>query len=267
MLIRVSTFVDDLDHLPAVVALSQMKMALLRGVSYLDGGWASLVAGLWSAASSSGATIRVHERATGIQAMPGGWEVALAGGETLPSSAVVIASGSPAAARKLLPVDPGWPELGPPVTAACLDLGLRGRGPALMFGIDEPVYLSRHSPPGDLAPSGGSMVHVLRYGARDTAADRAQLQRYVRLAGVTDSQIVEERFLADMVVTHLLPTPERGLAGRPDVASAGLDRVYLAGDWVGPTGWLSDAATASGRRAGSLAARSSPVAPAFQSVA
>jgi hypothetical protein len=30
--------------------------------------------------------------------------------------------------------------------------------------------------------------------------------------------------------------------------------LYLAGDWVGPSGWLSDAAMASGRRAGLLAA-------------
>jgi len=30
--------------------------------------------------------------------------------------------------------------------------------------------------------------------------------------------------------------------------------VYLAGDWVGPSGWLSDAAMASGQHAGLLAA-------------
>jgi phytoene dehydrogenase-like protein len=256
MFIRVSTYVADLAHLPADLAISQLRMGLFRGVSYLDGGWASLVEGLTVAASAAGATIRAHQPATGISAVPGGWEVALAGGEVLPASAVVIAAGGPSTARQLLPIDPGWPDLGPPVTAACLDLGLQGHRPALVFGVDEPVYLSRHCPPGDLAPSGGSLVHVMRYGARQAGLDRAELHRYARLAGITDGQIVEQRFLADMVVTHLLPSIEQGLSGRPGVTSSGAEGVYLAGDWVGPTGWLTDAAMASGRRAGELAAES-----------
>jgi phytoene dehydrogenase-like protein len=253
MFIRVSTYVADLEGLPADLAICQLKMGLFRGVSYLDGGWASLVEGLSRAAQATGATIRPHQSATGISAVPGGWEVALAGGEALPASAVVIAAGGPATARNLLPADPGWPELGPPVTAACLDLGLRGHAPALLFEVDEPLYLSRHCPPGDLAPRDGSLVHVMRYGARDAGLDRAELHRFARLAGITHDQIVEERFLADMVVTHARPSPERGLPGRPAVTATGAPGVYLAGDWVGPTGWLTDAAMASGHRAGRLA--------------
>jgi len=232
MFIRVSTYVPDVEGMPADLAISQLKMGLLRGVSYLDGGWVSLVEGLSSAASAAGATLRTHQPATGISAVPGGWEVALAGGQALPASAVIIAAGGPAVARKLLPVEPAWPELGSPVTAACLDLGLRGRRPALLFGVDEPLYLSRHCPPGDLAPPGGSLVHVMRYGAHQAATDRAELESFARLAGITDDQIVEERFLADMVVTHLLPTPEQGLAGRPGVSSSGSKGCT----WPG-TGW------------------------------
>lgn len=98
-------------------------------------------------------------------------------------------------------------------------------------------------------------MHVMRYGARDAHLDRSELHVYARVAGITDDHIVEERFLADMVVTHLLPSPDQGLAGRPEVAVTGAEGIYLAGDWVGPTGWLADAATASGERAGTLAAR------------
>jgi phytoene dehydrogenase-like protein len=267
MFIRVSTYVADLEGLPADLAISQLKMGLFRGVSYLDGGWASLVEGLSSAASAAGATIRAHQPATGISAIPAGWGVALAGGEVLRATAVVIAAGGPAAARKLLPVDPAWPEFGPPVTAACLDLGLRGCQPSLLFGVDEPFYLSRHCPPGNLAPEGGSLVHVMRYGARHADLDRTELRRYARLAGITDDQIVEERFLADMVVTHLLPSPEQGLGGRPGVTSTGAEGLYLAGDWVGPVGWLTDAAMASGCRAGTLAARLTAAAPTYPRVA
>jgi hypothetical protein len=95
----------------------------------------------------------------------------------------------------------------------------------------------------------------MRYGTRDATLDRAELRGHARLAGITDDQIVEERFLAVHVVTHLLPRPEQGLAGRPEVAVPGAEGMYLAGDWVGPSGWLSDAAMASGQRAGTLAAR------------
>lgn len=251
---RVSTYVADPEHLPADLAISQLKMALFRNVSYLDGGWASLVEGLSTAARMAGATVRAHQPATGISAAAGGWEVTLASDEVLRASAVVIAVGGPAGTRKLLPADPDWPELGPPVTAACWDLGLQACRPAAMFGVDEPLYLSRHCPPGDLAPRGGSLVHLMRYGARDAGQDRAQLRTYARRAGITEDHIVEERFLANMVVTHLLPSPEHGLAGRPAVTSAGPEGLYLAGDWVGPTGWLADAAVASGHQAGRLAA-------------
>ena len=253
MLVRVTTYVTDLRAMPADFAISRLKGAR-RGVSYLNGGFASLVQGLSAAASAAGASIRAHHAAAGIGAVPGGWEVALADGEVLPASAVVVAAGGPAEARALLPVDPGWPELGTPVTAACWDLGLRGPHPSVVMGLDQPLYLACHCPPGDLAPPGGSVVHVMRYGAREEALDRAELHRFATLAGVTEDQVVEQRFLALHVVTHVLPGPKHGLAGRPGVAVPGPPGLYLAGDWVGPSGWLSDAAMASGQRAGMLTA-------------
>ncbi|MDE3202905.1 MAG: FAD-dependent oxidoreductase [Acidobacteriota bacterium] len=264
MAVRVSTYVADLGALPADLAITQLKLGLLRGVSYLDGGWASLVDGLASAVSAAGGTIRRHQTVTGINAVPGGWEVALSDGEDLRAAAVVVAAGSPAASRRLLGIDPGWDNIGPAVRAACLDLGVRGLRLPLVFGLDQPLYLARHSPPGDLAPEGGSVVHVMRYGPRDADTDRRELRDHARLAGVGDDHIVEERFLADMVVTHLLPDPRSGLAGRPGVVVA--DGLYLAGDWVGPTGWLADAAMASGRHAGTLAAGAGIGRPAYHRV-
>jgi phytoene dehydrogenase-like protein len=261
MLIRVTTYVTDLESMPADFAISRVKGAR-RGVSYLDDGFSVLVEGLSSVASAAGATIREHQAVAGISAVPGGWEVALADGELLPAAAVVVAAGGPGTTRELLPIDPGWPEFGPPVTAACLDLGLRGRCPSAVIGVDQPLYLARHCPPGNLAPAGGSVVHAMRYGARNAELDRAELHRFVTLAGITDDQIVEERFLAVHVVTDVLPRPEDGLTGRPAVAVPGSRGLYLAGDWVGPSGWLSDAAIASGQHAGLLAAGAPAEEPA-----
>jgi len=251
---RVATYVADLDRLPAEVAASQLRSALVRGVSYLDGGWSTLIEGLATAATGAGVVIRPHDAAVGISGAPGGWEVAMAGGRSLRAGAVVVATGGPASVRKLLPADPGWGELGPDVTAACLDLGLEGRRPPIVFGLDSPLYLSPHSPPGNLAPKGGSLVHVLRYGCRSGHADREELWDLAGLAGITREHVVEERFLARMVVSHALPSPEMGLRGRPGTAVTGAPGLFVAGDWVGPIGWLADASMASGRSAGRLAA-------------
>ena len=254
-LIRVATYVADLEALPADLALAQLRTALGRGVSYLDGGWRTLVDGLSAAACGAGAVIEPRQAVSGIHGTAGDWEVSLAGGGTRRAAAVVVAAGGPVATRRLLPVDPGWGALGPEVTAACLDVGVAGHRPPVVFGLDRPLYLSPHAPPGNLAPAGASLVHVLRYGAGDARGDRRELRDLARVAGVDDERVVQERFLARMVVSHLLPTPAQGLAGRPGVAVEGAPGVLVAGDWVGPSGWLADAAVASGRRAGLLAAQ------------
>ena len=47
-----------------------------------------------------------------------------------------------------------------------------------------------------------------------------------------------------------LPTAESGgFAGRPGPRVPGLEDLYLAGDWVGPEGFLVDASAASARSA------------------
>ena len=64
-----------------------------------------------------------------------------------------------------------------------------------------------------------------------------------------------QRFLPRIVVVTSLPAPGAGLAGRPPAAVPGAPGVFVAGDWVGPEGWLSDCSLASGAKAGQLAAR------------
>ena len=172
---------------------------------------------------------------------------------TLRAASVVVAAGSPAAARALLPDAPPW-ELGAPATAACLDLGLR-RVPATMvaYGLDQPVYLSTHSPNAHLAPRGGAVVHVMRYGARTSSEDRDQLWALARRYGVDERDVAVQRFLHEMTVCHALPRPGPGLLGRPAIDATGTAGVFLAGDWVGAAGLLADASLASGEAAGRAA--------------
>jgi len=67
--------------------------------------------------------------------------------------------------------------------------------------------------------------------------------------------VVEARYLHRMTVVSAAPTPViGGLAGRPTVVDTGHHNVLIAGDWVGPSGFLSDASLASGEQAGRIAA-------------
>ena len=175
--------------------------------------------------------------------------------ETWSAGAAIIASGGPAAAIGLLGGDPGWGDLGEPVTAACLDLGLtRPPERPVVFGFAEPLYLSTHCPPADLAPEGGAVVQLMRYGARDAATDRSTLTELATGAGIASDTIVEQRFLAHMHVAWSVPTADRGgLPGRPDALVPWHKRVFVAGDWVGAVGLLGDAAIASGAAAAATA--------------
>jgi len=252
-LIRVATYAGDLDLVAADAAVAQLQLAL-EGVVYLDGGWQSLVDGLVAAARSGGVRVIEGERATALQAGTDGASAVRTPAGTLRVASVVVAAGSPAAARGLLPHAPPW-QLGAPATAACLDLGLR-RVPAtrVAFGLDQPLYLSTHSPTARLAPPSGAVVHVMRYGARTSPEDKAQLWALARRCGIDQRDVVVERFLHDMTVCHALPRPGSGLAGRPAIDATATPGVFLAGDWVGTAGLLADAAMASGEAAGRAAA-------------
>lgn len=261
-LVRVGTYTADSDTVSADVAVNQLKAAL-AGVTYLHGGWAQITTGLRAAAPG---VRSVTGSAQGVEAGPEGPVVRTALGPVT-GRRVVLAAGSPAAVATLLPdgAPTSWSALGPPVMASCLDLGLR-RPPEIRswFGVDRPHYLVAHAPGADLAPEGMSLVHAMRGLHHDetTSANElsADLHALARRAGITDDEVVIERYLHRMVVVSASVTPAGGgLAGRPGVHDSGLDGVLIAGDWVGPVGWLADGSLASGEAAGAAAAREAGV--------
>ena len=275
--IRTATYCDDLSVLSADAAISQIQVALGAGVRYLDGGWAQLTDALRTVAEGSGATVITGTTTTRIERTTdeggngvGQWILravpdADARGATAAvwrAPAVVLATGGPDAAIGVLPEGAtrqslGWGGLGPRATAACLDLGLR-RAPTHPFvmGIGQPLYISQHCPPADLAPAGHTVVQAMRYGARSSSEDRDQLWSLALIAGIEKADVVVDRFLHEMVVTSGIPTAESGgLAGRPPVAVPGHRGVFVAGDWVGPIGMLADASLSSGEASAHAAAR------------
>lgn len=252
-LVRIATYCGELDSFSAAAALTQLQLAL-RGVLYLDGGWQQLVDALIERCIEAEVELRFDAgvRALG-RADAARWAVELDEG-TIACEQLILA-GSPTLADRLLgPLlgGSGFAANTQPITAACLELGLRGAwpGPTAILNLDEPIYLSVHSNVAALAPAGHTLVSLAWYrracDQHTPAADlRARLERVARrwLPDFEPARVVEQ-FLPDITVAHDRPQAARGgLQGR---ASALVEEgLHLVGDWVGERGQLLDAVLAS----------------------
>lgn len=272
-LIRLVTYAHDPARQSAGAALAQLQMST-AGVYYLDGGWQMLVDGLRRAAEESGAQIVAGTPVTAIErerdeTVRG---VRLADGATCAAASVLVAA-SPSVARALVEGSGGtvlheWAEAAIPVRAACLDLAL-GQLPqprvTFALGIDTPLYFSVHSAAAKLGPEGGAMIHVAKYlGSSAAVAPNAVERELEELLDLVQpgwrDVLIERRFLSNMLVSNALVTAAQGgAAGRPGPEVPGIRNLYVAGDWVGPEGMLSDASLASARRAASLILSAAPL--------
>ena len=188
-------------------------------------------------------------------------------GARIPASTVLLAVDPQTAAE--LVEDPAitssWTALRP-VTAACLDVALK-RLPhpknTFALGVDSPLYLSVHSAFSQIAPKGGALIHTAKYlkdqsvGAADDfdssskrrggmSEDERELENLLdRVQPGWRDELVHRRFLPNMTVANALITPG---AQRPPFSTP-IRGLYIAGDWVGTEGLLSDAALSSARGA------------------
>lgn len=245
--VRVTTFVADQESLSADVAATQLKIGLAPGVRYLKGGWQSLVDALVAKAEQTGARLRTRAGVRVLHREAGGWTVAL-DEEALHAHLLVVAVGEPGDVTKLLgekaPAAPG-----PAAEVSSFDLGLRRlprRTHRFALGVDKPTYVSRHSPPDQRE---GVLLSLASYARepRQALEDLADIVQH----GWRE-QVIFERFLPRMVPVSAIATPGTGgLAGRPAIDRG--EGLYLAGDWIGPEGWLVDAALSSGAAAAAAA--------------
>ena len=244
MAARTATYQSNMDQLDARVGVAQTVSAMTDGVRYLDGGWRQIVDALRTCASNAGATFETDAKVSSLAEVDDGDAVILAAGG--PRQVVSVLGGRSDVARR-------WAEEAIPVLAASLDLGMtRLPRPERRFvlGVDSPLYLSVHTPSAKLAPGDSEVVHVLHYDI--SAGDvRADMEKFLDAAQPGwRAEVVVERFGRSRVVAHAAPLPGRGsLMGRPGSAIPDCAGVFVAGDWVGPTGLLADAALASGRAA------------------
>lgn len=255
-IIRLVTYTHAPDLIDAKAALDQLSLSL-GGVLYVDGGWAKLAAGLAASATAAGAVIRAQSSVTRVAREEAGWKISCPGIEDHLASTVVLAI-APEEAVTLVDQSRDLAAIvqrTKPVRLMCLDLGLSKlpRSEATFaLGIDQPTYFSVHSAFAQLAPSGGAMVHVARYLApeespRPTHFDDLEQLTDLLQPGWRDVEVRRQR-LAGIVVSHDFPHFEaRGKRGPIAVLDA--PGLFLAGDWIGSEGMLSDASAASARAA------------------
>jgi phytoene dehydrogenase-like protein len=263
-LIRLATYSDRADVADARLALAQMKIAL-RGAIYVHEGWQRIVDSLRNTAVTSGVNFVSSSRIVGVDVDAGRVRSLRLGGLELdadrvdtmaiayPETAPDRVEGAPLPAENvILAVDPvtaseltGQTWNAQPVTAACLDVALRKLPhPKRTFalGIDRPLYYAVHSAWAQLAPKGGAVVQTVKYGQGEEKELEALLDR---MQPGWRNYVVHRRYMPAMIVSNALVTPD---APRPPVTT-GVRGLYLAGDWVGDEGLLSDASFASARAA------------------
>ena len=260
-LVRTSTYSADTCLLDAGAATMQLRVAS-HGVLYLDHGWSSLVAGLagviplarWRdpARHERRRRRRTNDRADGVR---------LVDGRTLGAAAVVLAVNDPRKAAGLLTGDAAARigavgDASIPVRMAHLDVALRplpsSRFPNVL-GIDEPIFVTVPSDVADVAPAGGGIVQVARYlrPGEERLDHRAGLEAVLNAhqPGWRDD-VVDARYVPRSPVTgDHARVATHGVTGRATARAAGVERLALAGDWIGPTGMLGDAAILSGAAA------------------
>jgi phytoene dehydrogenase-like protein len=270
-LFRLATYCDRPDLQSAAAALRHLRLAL-RGVIYVDEGWQKIVDALHSSAVAAGVNFVTSSRIVGVDIADGAVKgIELGGlemettkdtltavalpnldqeeqGTRLPADTVILAV-DPATAKELVPAL-DLPKL-TPVIASCLDVALsRLPNPSRLFalGIDQPLYYSVHSAYAQLTPSGGALIHLAKYGGNSSSEPELEALLDTMQPGWRDI-VVHRRFLPSMIVSNAIAEPQRdGAARRPSPATS-IRGLYLAGDWVGDDGILSDAALSSARAA------------------
>jgi len=259
-------YTSALDLVSAEVFVDKFQRALKHPVHYVDGGWQVLVDGLRAAAERAGVRIISDAHVEAVEL--GGARargVRLRDGNLVQASAVVVATGPRDAARL---VDGGDDQSLHrivnglvPTRVACLDVALE-RLPfpdrPVVQDLDGPRFMTTQSLYSRVAPEGGALIYTFKQldprRPGDPREDERDLEELLDAAqpGWRDV-LIKRQYLPRIEAVGALPTASGGgFAGRPGIEVPGLDNLYLAGDWVGPEGFLVDASVASAKRAAQL---------------
>lgn len=241
-LIRLNTYVADLDKLTAEVGCRQMQLSLQQGVLYLDEGWQKLVSELSTILKHHQGEIKCKTAVSSIRPVNGFWQIECAKRQGAQYNAVLVALPYQQYQKLLAPLKPNMPAE-QVVFGASWELGLsRLPKPNRLFalGLDRPYYFSVHSASTDLAPKGQHTVHVAKYLPEDESGSTIEIKQELEKWLETiqpgwRSALITERFLPKMkIISHLTTRSREELVHD-------LPGLAIAGDWCSDTHILCDA--------------------------
>ncbi|WHY86118.1 FAD-dependent oxidoreductase [Neobacillus novalis] len=256
---RLTTYTSAPTVQRAKPVLKQVKRSL-NGVLYVDGGWETIIQKLKNQAIEAGVEffnsknvieIEHHEQSQSIRCSDG--EVYTVPDCIItapPKEALNMINGSDHTSLRT------WAEQAIPVTACCLDLGIKKLpNPKNQFvlGLDQSLFFTNQSRAAKLSEDGTIVVSLVKYHnpieqSIHRQADKEQLEAAMDLLHPDwRKDVVEQQFLPKMTVVHDFPHLKR--SGNPGPAIPQMKGIYIAGDWCGHEEVLADAAVASGKRA------------------
>lgn len=253
-LARVSSYTNAPSEVRASATLEQIRFGI-AGVIYVDGGWASLIVALADAAVEAGAELAISTPVERVAVEGRRTRVVLANGAEHVADATLLALG-PNEAAALAPSVASlkqYAEDAIPVRANTLDLALErmpDRAKDFVLGIDRPTYFSLHSKAGKLAPEGGAVVHVAKYLPTNEKPGHDAITELEEIADIAmPGWRPLEKKRQELRGMPVVNAQVRADKPRPGVELADAPGLFIAGDWVGAEGMLSDAAAASGAEA------------------
>ncbi|MFD2611423.1 phytoene desaturase family protein [Paenibacillus gansuensis] len=261
-LLRTASYAMAPELQTAGPVLKQLQRSL-KGVFYVDRGWGSIVEQLRGIALSHGVECAVGWKASSVEQENGRVRsVTNAEGTRIPAANIIITA-PPAAACKLIADSEQtalhrWAKQAVPVTAACLDVGLRSLPKPdhnFIYGLDQPVFLTDQSRSGKprsavMSEDGTHSVSLLKYQGPqpDAKRDELDLEAVLDLAQPGWRELTAARqYLPKMTVVHDFPHMNRTELPGPAVPE--IQGLYVAGDWVSHGELLVDASAASAKRA------------------
>ncbi|RAT95482.1 NAD(P)/FAD-dependent oxidoreductase [Brevibacillus sp. Leaf182] len=259
VLARGGTYVQAPDLQVAGPLFRQMQRSI-TGVYYLKKGWGSLIEEMCSEARRLGVEVITGRKVKSVEYDDGRVQrVRCENGETIEVPYVILTT-SPQIASCLVPSVERtslqtWEQQAIPITAACLDIGLR-RLPApqhqFVYGIDQPVLMINQSRIKGLELSENDDVQVFQLikfqvQGSDAQGDRRQLEQAMDLVHPGwRREVVAEQYLPKMTVVHDFPHMKR--VENPGPAVPQIKGLYVAGDWVSHGEYLAGGAAASAKR-------------------
>ncbi|MEK5641549.1 dehydrogenase [Paenibacillus rhizosphaerae] len=260
VLARGGTYVQAPDLQVAGPLFKQMQRSI-KGVYYVKKGWGSLVDQLCKEALRLGVTLLPLKKVRSVEHRNGQVQhVQCADGEVIDVSHVILTT-SPKVFLKLIPHAEHtslklWEQQAIPITAACLDIGLRSLpNPKYQFvyGVDQPILMVNASRVKGLELSDDGDIQLFQMikflgQSSDPQEDRKQLERAMDLVQPNwRREVVAEQYFPKMTVVHDFMHMKR--TENPGPAVPEIRGLYVAGDWATHGEYLVDGAAASAKRA------------------